>query len=61
MLIYDLLDLELAQLDVKIMFLYGELEEKIYMHQLEGFKIFGKENYVCLSQKFLYDLKKSIR
>jgi len=30
-------DLKLEQIDVKIMFLHNELEEKIYMKQPEGY------------------------
>ncbi|GJS43737.1 transposable element [Tanacetum coccineum] len=36
------LDLELVQIDVKTAFLHGDLEEKIYMVQPEGFKVVGK-------------------
>jgi len=54
-------DLELEQLDVKIAFLNGDLEEQIYMKQLEGFKVVGKENNVCLLKKSLYGLKQSPR
>ena len=36
-------DLELEQIDVKITFLNGELEEKIYMKQVEGYIQKGKK------------------
>ena len=54
-------DLELEQMDVKIAFLYGELEEKIYMKQAEGYIQEGKENKVCLLKKSLYGFKQSPR
>jgi hypothetical protein len=53
-------DLELEQLDVKTAFLHDDLEE-IYMDQLEGFIVPGKENFVCKLKKSLYDLKQSPR
>ena len=40
-------ELELAQLDVKTAYLYGDLEEEIYMTQPCGFKVAGKENHMC--------------
>jgi len=45
------LDLQIKQLDVKTSFLYGDLEEKIYMEQPEGLKSAGKENLACLLKK----------
>lgn len=39
-------NVEFVQLDVKITFLHGDLEEQIYMHQPEGFKEHDKENMV---------------
>ena len=50
-------DLELEQIDVKTIFLHGELEEKIYMKQLEGYIQEGVKNKVCLLNKSLYALK----
>lgn len=41
-------DWDLKALDVKTAFLYGQLEEEIYMEQPEGFKVPGKENMVWL-------------
>ena len=41
-------DLELYQMDVKNTFLNENLDEKIYMDQLEGFSVEGKEHMVCI-------------
>ena len=40
-------DLELAQMDVKTAFLHGDLEEEIFISQLDGFKLEEKEDLVC--------------
>jgi len=53
--------LDLDQLDAKIAFLHGDLDEEIYMTQLMGFKTVGKENMVCKLKKSLYELKQSPR
>ncbi|KZV46385.1 hypothetical protein F511_16024 [Dorcoceras hygrometricum] len=54
-------DLHLEQLDVKTVFLHGDLEEEIYMLQPEGFAEIGKENLVCRLKKSLYGLKQTPR
>lgn len=55
------LNLELAQLDVKTAFLHGDLKEEIYLTQPDGFKVAGKEDWVCKLSKSLYGLKQSPR
>jgi len=55
------LDLEIEQIDVKMEFTHGDLEEEIYMEQREGFKVAGKENLVCRLKKSLYGLKQAPR
>jgi hypothetical protein len=39
-------DLEIEQMDVKTMFLHGDLEEETYMKQDEGFVVKGKQELV---------------
>ncbi|KAH9697106.1 protein NEN2 [Citrus sinensis] len=55
------LDLALDQMDVQTAFLHGNLAEKIFMSQLEGFIEEGTEDKVCLLKKSLYGLKQSPR
>jgi hypothetical protein len=48
-------------MDVKTTFLHGDLEEEIYMKQLEGFAMKGKKELVCKMKRSLNGLKKSPR
>jgi hypothetical protein len=54
-------DLLIHQMDVKTTFLNGELDEEIYMKQLEGFVTHGHENMVCRLRKCLYGLKQALK
>ena len=50
-------NLVIHQLDVKMAFLNGDLEEEIYMKQPEGCVVPGKEKKVWKLVKSLYGLK----
>ena len=52
-------DLELIQLHMKTTFLHGDLEEKIYMEQPQGFVEPGRERLVCRLKRSLYGLKQA--
>jgi len=52
-------DLDIQSIDVKTAYLYGDLDEEIYMEQPEGFKLSGKENKVWRVCKALYSLKQA--
>ena len=45
-------------MDVKTAFLNGDLNETIFMAQLEGFAIKGKEHMGCKLEKSIYGLSK---
>ena len=50
--------LYIQQLDVKIAFLHGDLEDKIYMYQPKGYEVKQKEDFVYKLKKRLYGIKK---
>ena len=54
-------DLELQQMDVKIAFLNGDLEENVYMKQPEGFSSSYGEHSICKLKKSIYRLKQASR
>jgi hypothetical protein len=54
-------DMEIEQIDVKTLFLRGDLKEKIYMKQPKGFVVKRNKELVCKLKRSLYGLKKSPR
>ena len=53
-------DYEVWQIDVKTVFLNGNLSEEVYMTQPEGF-ISTNSNQVCKLQRSIYGLKQASR
>lgn len=52
---------EIHHLDVKTAFLHGELKEKVYVAQPEGFEVKGSEEKVYKLNKALYGLRQAPR
>ena len=48
--------LDLFQMDVKTVFLHGDLDEEIYMEKPKGFEVYGKMPLICKVKKSLYGL-----
>ena len=54
-------DYEIWQMDVKIVFLNGNLEEEVYMMQPEGFVSKNSLDKVCRLLRSIYGLKQASR
>src|SRR3984885_5518671 len=52
-------DWHISGLDVKTAFLYGDLDEELYMEQPEGFKIPGQQHKVMRLKRAIYGLKQA--
>jgi hypothetical protein len=51
----------LHQMDVKIAFLNGAIEEEVYIEQPQGFEVHFRDTHVCILKKSLYGLKQAPR
>jgi hypothetical protein len=47
-------------MDIKIAFLYGDLDEEIYVEQPKGYVIPSQEDLILLLTKSLYRLKPAL-
>lgn len=51
----------LKHLDVKTAYLYGTIDEEVYMRQPVGYEVRGQEQKVCRLKRSIYGLKQSAR
>jgi hypothetical protein len=51
------LDLTICQFDMKLAYLHGTMKEEVWVWQLEGFEVPGKEHLPMQLQKALYGKK----
>ena len=54
-------DLKVHQMDVKNAFLNENLDEEVFMNQLEDLMVEVKENMVCKLKMSIYELKQAFR
>jgi hypothetical protein len=52
---------QIHQMDVKIAFLNGVIEEEIYIEQPEGFEVYSRASHVWRLKRALYGLKQAPR
>jgi hypothetical protein len=52
---------KIHQMNVKIAFLNGLIEEEVYIEKPLGFEVHGRESHVCRLNKALYGLKQAPR
>eukprot|EP00253_Pinus_taeda_P027977 PITA_27977 len=52
---------KIHEMDVKTTFVNGNIEEEVYIEQLEGFETFDRELHVCQLKRALYGLKQAPR
>ena len=52
---------EIHQMDFKVAFLNGVIEEEVYIEQPEGFEMHEQKTHVCRLKKALYGLKQTPR
>jgi len=50
---------KIHEMDVKTMFLNGQIEEELYIEQPEGFDTFDRESHLCRLKRVLYGLKQA--
>lgn len=51
----------LRHFDIKTAYLYGDLDQELFMRQPPGYEVKGKEHWVCRLKKSIYGLKQSAR